>query len=525
MDKLILDNSMEKELSKDANKISAVAYVRMSTDLQTYSTENQMEVISEYAVRHNMEIVAVYEDDGKSGLNISGRKGLKQLIHDVESGIKTFSTILALDITRWGRFQDTDESAYYEYICRRAGYDVRYVAESFENDGSMSSVLLKSVKRVMAGETSSGLSTKVFKGQSKLITLGFRQGGHAGYGLRRMMVDEHRNIKMELQYGQRKSLQTDRVILIPGPPEEVENVKWMYHSFIEKGMTETDIAANLNRRNILSEFGREWTRGTVHEVLSNEKYIGNNVFNRRSFKLKKKREINKPEDWIRLDGAFEAIVEPSQFYTAQGIIRARSHRLSDEEMLDKLKTLRDKTGWLSGIVIDEQENMPSSSSYQHRFGSLLRAYQLIEYTPDHDFRYIEINRHLRKLYAEIVEDTIRKIKEMGGRVHREVTSDLIFINNELKVSVVICRCFKTKTGTSRWKIHLDSGLEPDITIAIRMDEDNQRPLDYYLLPAIDIENPKMRLKENNGLALDAYRFDDLEIFFMLTERSPIREAA
>ena len=89
--------------------------------------------------------------------------------------------------------------------------------------------------------------------------------------------------------------------------------------------------------------------------------------------------------------------------------------------------------------------------------------------------------------------------------------------------MIICRCLQTSAGSYRWKMRLDSGLEPDVTIAIRMDAQNQQPLDYYLLPSIDIENPKLRLNEHNGLALDAYRFDDLEAFFFMTEREPIKE--
>jgi hypothetical protein len=58
-----------------------------------------------------------------------------------------------------------------------------------------------------------------------------------------------------------------------------------------------------------------------------------------------------------------------------------------------------------------------------------------------------------------------------------------------------------------------------------MNADNQTPLDYYLLPALDVEDSRIRLAENNGLALDAYRFDDLEAFFLLTERVSIPEAA
>ena len=58
-----------------------------------------------------------------------------------------------------------------------------------------------------------------------------------------------------------------------------------------------------------------------------------------------------------------------------------------------------------------------------------------------------------------------------------------------------------------------------------MDAENKQALDYYLLPALDIENPKLRLAENNHLALDAYRFDDLQPFFLLTERIALPEAA
>lgn len=138
-----------------------------------------------------MEIVRTFADYGKSGLDLEGREGLRTLIHLVESGGADFDAILVYDISRWGRFQDSDESAYYEYICKRARVVVHYCAEQFSNDGSISATLLKTVKRTMAGEYSRELSVKVFAGQSRLIELGFRQGGPAGYGLRRVLQDQH----------------------------------------------------------------------------------------------------------------------------------------------------------------------------------------------------------------------------------------------------------------------------------------------------------------------------------------------
>jgi DNA invertase Pin-like site-specific DNA recombinase len=487
----------------DQRTRKAAMYVRMSTDHQKYSTENQADAIREYADRHKMEIVRTYQDSGKSGLKLEGREALQALISDVQSEKADYSVILVLDVTRWGRFQDADESAYYEYICRRANIDVHYVAEQFENDGSPVSTIVKGVKRAMAGEYSRELSGKVFAGQCRLIELGFRQGGPAGYGLRRMLVDEQGNPKGELTRGQHKSLQTDRVILIPGPQEEITVVRRIYRAFVEEGVTEKEIAERLNQEGIRTDLDRDWTRGTVHEVLTNEKYIGNNVFNRVSFKLKKRRIVNEPEKWIRADGVFEGIVDTSLYYTAQGIIRERSRKFSDDEMLAKLKALHDRHGWLSGVVINETDDMPSSGAYAHRFGSLIRAYELIGFTPDRDYSYIETNRELRKMYPQVVEGVICRIRDIGGTVHREVTNDFLIVNNEVKVSVVICRCQSTPSGANRWKIHLDTGLLPDITIAIRMDYTNTQAMDYYLLPALDVENPKIRLAENNHFALDA----------------------
>lgn len=518
------DHNNKNQSSGDERSRKAAMYVRMSTDHQKYSTENQADAIREYAVRHEMEIVRIYQDAGKSGLKIDGREALQGLISDVQSGVADYTVILVLDVTRWGRFQDADESAYYEYICRRAGIDVQYVAEQFENDGSPVSTIVKGVKRAMAGEYSRELSAKVFAGQCRLIEMGYRQGGPAGYGLRRMLVDEHGNPKGPLTRGQHKSLQTDRVILIPGPQEEIDTVRRIYRAFVEESVTEKEIAERLNGESIKTDLGREWTRGTVHEVLTNEKYIGNNVFNRVSFKLKKRRVVNEPEKWIRADGVFEGVVDPSLYYTAQGIIRERSRKFSDDEMLTKLKALHDRHGWLSGMVINETEDMPSSSAYAHRFGSLIRAYKLIGFSPERDYSYIEINRELRKMYPQVVEDVIRRIKEIGGSVRREVTNDFLIVNNEIKVSVVICRCQSTASGANRWKIHLDSSLLPDITIAIRMDHTNTQAMDYYLLPALDIENPKIRLAENNHFALDAYRFDTLEPFFLMAEREMLEVA-
>jgi DNA invertase Pin-like site-specific DNA recombinase len=502
----------------------AAAYVRMSTEHQQYSTSNQMDVIREYATRRNMEIVIVYSDEGKSGLSIQGRASLAGMIADVESKRTNFSCILVYDVSRWGRFQDADESAYYEYLCKRAGIAVHYCAEQFENDGSNISSIFKSVKRGMAGEYSRELSAKVFRGACRLIQLGFKQGGTAGFGLRRMLVDHTGQKKGLLKMGEHKSIQTDRVILVPGPEEEVERVRWMYNAFVNEEKNEGEIMKLLNEQGILTDFQRSWTRGTVHEVLTNEKYLGHNVYHRTSCKLKQRHVENPPEKWVRADNAFVGIIDTTLFLAAQSIILTRSHKWSDEEMLEKLRGILTQHGRISGILIDEAEDLPSSSAFRNRFGSLVSAYRLIGYDPEIDYSFIEINRQLRKKHPEIVAEVLQKLRQMGSSVSIDEKTDMISVNEEWTVSIVLCRYQQSEAGTARWVIRLDEGLKPDITIAVRMDETNTGIRDYYLLPALDMTWGKLRVAEENGIYLDAYQFAALDYFYELAERCRVEDA-
>lgn len=230
-------------------------YVRMSTDHQRYSTENQSEAIHAYAAAHGMDVVHTFRDEGKSGLDIGGREALQQLLNEVELGDASFEAVLVYDVSRWGRFQNSDEAAFYEYRCTRAGVRVIYVAEPFDNDGSPLATIVKGVKRPMAAEYSRELSNKVFAGQCRLAGMGFHQAGPAGFGLRRSLIDGERRPKGMLAPGERKSIQTDRVILVPGPEDEVRIVQDVYRMFIEDELPEVAIAKRLNDRGVLTDLG------------------------------------------------------------------------------------------------------------------------------------------------------------------------------------------------------------------------------------------------------------------------------
>jgi DNA invertase Pin-like site-specific DNA recombinase len=504
------------------NALRAAQYVRMSTDHQQYSTQNQSDKIADYARQRNLEIVRTYADEGKSGVSIHGRDALKQLIADVQSGGIDFKVILVYDISRWGRFQDADESAYYEYICRRAGIAVTYCAEQFENDGSPVSTIVKGVKRAMAGEYSRELSTKVFVGQCRLIELGFRQGGAAGYGLRRVMIDQSGEFRGELKFGEHKSISTHRVVLVPGPEHEIQIVNSMYAWLIQENLTLKAIVRRLNDLGIPPHFGSVWTSQKVQCILTNEKYIGTNVYNKRSTKLRTASIGNPPEMWIRREDAHEGIVPKEVFFAAQKVFHVRAGAYTDEDLIDKLRQLLRQTGWLSAKVIALAPDMPACKTYSDRFGSLKRAYEQVGYFQQSNLEYKDINRRIRRMHSEILERTHAAIASIGGNVWRDPKTDLLHINQELVISVVLTRCHTAISGVRRWRIRFDpSKFAPDLTIVVRLNEANQAELDYFLLPKLDLPEKSLNILSHRESSLDCFRFDTLGFLYGMAARTAV----
>jgi DNA invertase Pin-like site-specific DNA recombinase len=296
----------------------------------------------------------------KSGVVLNRREALRQLLEDVDLGKTGYRAILIYDVSRWGRFQNSDEAAHYEFLCTRSGIRLHYCAEQFINDDTPSSAILKALKRSMAAEFSRELGVKVFEGKSRLVKLGFWVGGAPGYGYRRMMVSATGKPKQKLKSGEHKSLTTDRIILVPGPRKEVECVRRMFGMVLQHRLGCTAIARDLNRDGI-PFYGGHWRNEDVFNVLTNPKYAGWNAWNRTSQKLRSNVIRVQPDRWILRQGAFASIIDQHTFDRLQARLPRNADRLwSDQELLNKLKRLLAAKGRLSEKLILKARGMPST---------------------------------------------------------------------------------------------------------------------------------------------------------------------
>lgn len=502
-------------MSTELPSLRAAQYVRMSTEHQQYSTANQKQAIADYAKARGMEIVVTYEDLGKSGLTLAGRPSLCKLIADVVSGRRPFDVVLVYDVSRWGRFQDADESAHLEYVCRLAGVAVEYCAESFPNDGSPFSSICKVVKRALAAEYSRELSNKVYSGKRRLIELGFRQGGCPGFGLRRCLVDVSGVRKGLLARGERKSIATDRIILVPGPPEEIAIVQRIYRDYTSGGMGCRSIAAALNRDSIRSESGRRWSEAVVKRVLTSEKYIGDSVWGRRSFKLRAEHHHNDPSTWARYPGAFEAIVSRELFAKAQKVRARRARRISDDEIVRRLRRILEKHGQITTRLINE-DGFLSSGAIRKRFGGLLRAYAHAGFHPKRDLACVSLDGAARRLRAATAQAVADGIRASGGSIERLHGPCRFIINGEIVAAISVAQQRRSPRGDPRW--HIGRGyFEDDLMIAVLMDGRQERVRAYYFVPGADIGRGLV-LAVSNPVHIDEFRSADLEPLFRLCAR-------
>lgn len=496
----------------------AASYVRMSTDHQVYSAEHQRLSLAAFASANGFSIIREYADEGKSGLDIKGRVGLRGLIRDVQEGSPGFTTVLVYDVSRWGRFQDVDESAHYEYVCRNAGVSVIYCAESFENDGSPMASLMKSIKRMMAAEYSRELSSKVFNAQSRFITMGYKQGGSAGYALRRVVVGADGTVKHELRYGERKGATCDRVVFVKGPDDEIEVLRTIYSMYVDDHLTETEITRRLNATGVPSEFDRPWTPWLVHSLLTNEKYLGNLVFNRGSFKLQRKAVHNPSSMWIRLDAAFDPPIPAEIYYRAQAERVRRQTRPEKEFLLQQIRDIGRTHGKVTTTLLTKLVNSTMPKRLARHFGTITNAYLLAGISTTSTYQYVATRQFVTKTAFDVHNNVVAHCREAGSAVEDGGRSNGVVINRNVAVLVVVMRSRKYAGDLIRWKVdrrHFDA---TDFVIAVQLGTDNASIHGYYLLPAATFKGRHLTLRQERLVDHSRFWYAELSDVFRTKQR-------
>jgi len=294
--------------------------------------------------------------------------------------------------------------------------------------------------------------------------------------------------KQVLREGERKSIASDRVILVPGPKEEVQRVRDIFRMYGYERMGVTEIVRFLTTSGVPFPIrGRKWTASNIKWMLRNPKYVGMNVWGRTSSPLQGKRTYEVPRSaWIVKETAFEPIVDRVTFDKVQRIFgrrRSKPYWYSDEQLLGKLKRLRRRQGKVTAEIIDGTPG-PTASTYISRFGSLLRSYEMAGCRPPP----MVIRRAMKwrrsdKLRQEVVRrigESLREKVQLEGAFRRT-----LLIDNNVPLALVLCRTTTTPLGHRRWAFHIRKRDLGPITLVCLCNDQMDAVMHIYLYANIE----------------------------------------
>jgi DNA invertase Pin-like site-specific DNA recombinase len=462
----------------------AAQYLRMSTDHQDLSPDMQKAAIQLYAAAHELEIVETYFDAGKSGLTLCKRSAMKRLLHDVTCTTCPYSTILVYDVSRWGRFQDTDASAYYEYHCRLHGVEVHYVQEPFSNADSPLVAMFKGMKRLMAAEFSRELSLKVRAGQAAAVKAGFQMGKLPCLGFSRIAVSKADGTERQLGLADHKAAQREHVRWTLGAHSEVDLVRQIFLEYAYTDISVIDLANDLRARSICARDGSVITPAVLKAFLRSEVVIGNFVWGRRGSNRKFRHEGD--EQLRRHQRFVEPIITEDVFDAVQRKLYRRRHVVgyTRETLLDRLSAALLVNPRMKAVDL-QSNGCPGYTTYWRNFGSIRAAWAAagFQYDPDRELTHRKKGAllHQGTQICSMVQSALVGAG-VNCKYHTKVkrTGQLLVIDGDTILRVQVIRQHK-RHEANRWLLRkVYRGAAFDWALVVRLNDDGS-PVDSLLL--------------------------------------------
>ena len=349
----------------------------------------------------------------------------------------------------------------------------------FSNDGSPMANIVKGLKRAMASEYSRELSDKVFRGQSHLARLGWHVGARGPYGMRRMMVSPTGKQRGTMDSGERKSLQSDKVILVPGPPKEIAIVRQIFDWFLNEKIYYQTIADRLNAMGVAPPaYCRGWSKEIVKSILINPKYLGTMIYNRTTERLSTPKRKNPPSDWIIKEQAFTPIIDRRTYERAQRRIQSNIRVHKDDYLEESLRRALALHGRLSISALKATKGAPSAIAYRRRYGTMRAAYATIGYTSDLD--PVPTNRKKNTTLARVIAVVARLktlLQQEGLSVAINDHTTLV-INRRL---VLLVRAFLHNESLKGYQLFFSKRAHWTLAL-LPSDRFTESDMEFYLLP-------------------------------------------
>ena len=277
------------------NRIPAALYARVSSDRQDVdlSVAAQLRALREFAERNGYRVVREYIDEAESG-RVADRPQFRKMLDEASETESPFQEILVWKFSRFTRKRE--HAVAFKSMLRRRGIRVTSITEHADDTptGKLMEAIIESVDEFY----SDNLAQEVRRGMRESAQRGFYLSSVAPFGYRKVYVSDGGK--------QRPRLELD-------PPKDA--LARRIFELALRGQSILEIVKTLNKEGIPTAKGKRWLKTSVHNILSNEVYMGALVWGIKAT------DGSEP---VRVENAVPAIVSKEEFEQVRAMLEARA---------------------------------------------------------------------------------------------------------------------------------------------------------------------------------------------------------
>jgi DNA invertase Pin-like site-specific DNA recombinase len=296
--------------------VRTLAYIRVSTEQQATDQRTSLGeqraavLLRAKQLGITLDPSAIFEDPGASGATAEGRPGFMAMLAYCEGHPRSPSnagTVLVLNDSRFGRFEDPEEATYWRVLLRRLGWIVRF-CEGDDIENTTARMIVRSIGSAQASEYRENLKRTARRATRATAEQG-RWQNKAPLGFRRLATRAD-GLQRVLEAGHRKA-DDETTRLTPGPDAEQALVRFIFETYASGTVSLNGLYQQMVRR----WPNRRWAHNTINTILKNPAYVGDVVWCRRPHDAheRRARRIRPREEWVVVQGAHPPLVSRALF--------------------------------------------------------------------------------------------------------------------------------------------------------------------------------------------------------------------
>ena len=314
-----------------AGSFRAAIYCRLSKDDdldgESASIANQRDMLEKYCEKQGWEVVAVYQDDGYTGLNME-RPDLKRMIKAIER--RQVNLVITKDLSRLGRNYLQTGYLIEDFFPRNG---VRYIAMNDGIDTLRENNDIAPFKNILNEMYSKDISKKVHSSYLLKAQKGEFTGCVAPFGYRKDPEDKNHLLVDE------ETAPIVRQIFLWALEGHGPN-------FIRRRLEEQKVPCptwwNRERgfRNVRTKWEKKdpengrymWDFSVIKDILMNPVYTGAIASQKKDYRFKIGTiGEKKPQDWIVVEERHEPLIDSKSFAIVQDKLKSRQRPRQDGE--------------------------------------------------------------------------------------------------------------------------------------------------------------------------------------------------